>query len=102
MTSIKAVVRDGRIETREPIDLPDGTELTIPLPDCGMPLGLRDDEWPNTPEAIEAWIRWYDSLEPLEFAPSERAAWEAARQEDRQFELAQWENRSRSLEAHFP
>ena len=29
MTILKAVVRDGRIETDEPIALPDGTELHI-------------------------------------------------------------------------
>ncbi len=56
MTTIKAIVRGGRLETSEPIDLPDGTELTIPIPDERPPLGIRDDDWADTPEAIEAWI----------------------------------------------
>lgn len=28
---IKAIVRNGRLETEEPIDLPDGTEHLIPV-----------------------------------------------------------------------
>jgi len=78
MTTIKAIVRNGRIEVDEPIDLPDRTELRIPIPDFAPTLGIRDDEWSDTPEAIEAWIRWYDLLEPMEFTPAERAAWNAA------------------------
>ena len=32
MSTIKAVVRNGRIETDEPLDLPEGTELLGPDP----------------------------------------------------------------------
>ena len=32
MSTIKAIVRNGRIEVADPIDLPDGTELTIAVP----------------------------------------------------------------------
>jgi hypothetical protein len=101
MTTIKAIIRNGRIEVDEPIDLPDGTELTIPIP-VSPGLGIRDEDWSDSPEAIEAWIQWYDSLEPLEFTPQERAAWEAARREQKNFELAQWEKRSEQIEGHFP
>lgn len=95
MMTIKAVVRNGQIKTEKPIDLPDGTELTIPIPDA-------DSTSEDSPEAIDAWIRWYDQLEPLRFTPEERAAWEAARREGKQFELAQWEKRSTLIEEHFP
>src|SRR5262245_48453050 len=60
-----------------------------------------DDILSDTPAAIEAWLRWYDALEPLEFTDAERAALQAARQAERQFELAQWQDRSRRLEEHF-
>ena len=102
MTTIKAIIRNGRIEVDEPIDLPDGTELTIPLPDPSAESGRRAADWDETPEAIDAWIRWYDALEPLEFTPAERAAWAAARQEQKEFELGQWESRSQDLEVRFP
>src|SRR5262249_44786464 len=101
MTTIKATIRNGRIEVDQPIDLPDGTELTIPLPDPPNTRGTREEDGSDTPEAIAAWLRWYDSLEPLQFTPEERAAWEAARQEQKQFELAQWEKCSERLEDLF-
>ena len=61
MTTIKAVVRNGRIETDEPIDLPEGTRLDIPMP---APAD-HEDGWDNSPEAIARWLTWADSLEPL-------------------------------------
>ncbi len=99
--TIKAIIRNGRIELDAPIDLPDGTELTISLPTLPLPPGIRDEDDSDTPEAIEAWIRWYDALEPLDFSPAERSAWEAARREQKQYELAEWEKRSQSIEDHF-
>jgi hypothetical protein len=102
MTTIKAIVRGGRLETTEPINLPDGTELTIPIPSQPATLGMRDEDLSDSPEAIEAWIRWYDSLEPLDFTPQERAAWAAARQQDKELELAQWNEQSKRIEELFP
>jgi hypothetical protein len=99
MGTIKAIVRNGQIEVEEPVDLPDGTELAIPIP---ASLVVPEEEWSNTPEAIEAWIRWYDALEPLEFTPAERAARDAAFEDDKQFELSHWEKRSQNIEKYFP
>jgi hypothetical protein len=82
MTTIKAIVRNGRIEVDDPIDLPHGTELTIPIPDSATS-GLADEDGSESPDAIVEWIRWYDALEPLAFTPEERAAWQAARKEQK-------------------
>jgi hypothetical protein len=78
MNAIKATVRDGQIELDAPLDLPDGTELLIPLPN-GTPGDNGDDEkgWNNSPEGIAEWLRWYDSLEPLIFTAEEEADTEA-------------------------
>jgi hypothetical protein len=56
MTMIKAIIRNGRIEVDHPLDLPDGTELTIAIPDPPKTLGIRDEDWSDTAEAIAAWI----------------------------------------------
>jgi hypothetical protein len=102
MATIKAIIRNGRIEVAEPIDLPDGTELTIPLPGRAEILGIREEDGSDNPEAIAAWLAWYDALEPLDFSSEERVAREAARREEKQVELAQWEKRSQLIEKHFP
>ena len=32
-----------------------------------------DKDWDNSPEGIAAWMKWYESLEPLIFTPEEEA-----------------------------
>ncbi len=75
MSTIRAIVRNGRIETEDPLDLPEGTELLIPIPDRA-----GDDEpgWDNSPEGIASWLKSADMLEPLvrsEQEESEAEAW---------------------------
>jgi hypothetical protein len=74
MNTIKATVRGGRLEVAEPINLPDGTELDIPLPDEGEDI---EPGWDNSPDGIAAWLKWYDSLEPLLRTGAEEAEAEA-------------------------
>jgi hypothetical protein len=57
MHTIKATVRGGRLEVDEPINLPDGTELEIPLPDNG-------DEGPLPPSEIARVLAAMDRMEP--------------------------------------
>ena len=52
MSAIRAIVRNGRLETDEPINLPDGTEFTIELPDSAD----VEPGWDVSPEGIAAWI----------------------------------------------
>ena len=49
MSTIKAIVRNGRLEIETPINLPDGTELTIPIPDPPGPLGIREKPLADSP-----------------------------------------------------
>lgn len=74
MSTIKAVVRNGRIETEEPLDLPEGTELLIPIPDHP---NADEPGWDNSPEGIAAWLGWADSLQPLLRDEREEAAADA-------------------------
>jgi hypothetical protein len=94
MSPIKAVVRNGRIETEEPLDLPEGTELLIPRPGSSLD---DEDGWDNSPEGIAAWLKWYDSLEPLIFTDEERAAWQADRQARKEWELSHFDEYTEKL-----
>ncbi|WP_165227403.1 hypothetical protein [Aquisphaera insulae] len=75
MSTIRGIVRNGRIETEGPIDLPEGTELQIPIPDRP---GDSEPGWDNSEEGIAAWLEWADSLRPLlcnEPQEAESEAW---------------------------
>jgi hypothetical protein len=76
MTTIKATVRNGRIEVDEPLNLPDGTELLIPLPN-GTEEGEEDR--PMTPDEIARVLTAIDRVEPFVWTEEERAAWETER-----------------------
>ncbi len=76
---IRGVVRGGRIEVETPIDLPDGTELLIPLPEATSAPAEVEVRGDNSPEAIAAWLAWFDALPTLKITPEEEAdtaAWQ--------------------------
>lgn len=88
MSMIKATVKGRRLELDAPADWPDGTEVIVQPVGSAVRFGIREEDWPDTPEAIADWLKWYDSLEPLLFTDEEQAAWNAARLEQRDFEKA--------------
>ncbi|MFO0911272.1 MAG: hypothetical protein U0835_13555 [Isosphaeraceae bacterium] len=77
MKAIHAVWKNGQILPTEPVDWPEGTELTV------EPAGNVDenDLLGDDPESARRWVAWLDTLEPLEMSPEEEAAWESARRE---------------------
>ena len=70
-TLMKGTVRNGRVETDEPIKLPDGTQLLISVQN-GQSEDVEEG-WDNSPEGVATWIRWCDSLQPLEVSAEEQA-----------------------------
>ena len=74
MTTIKATVRNGRIEVDEPLDLSDGTELLIPLPNGSQE---REQDRPMTPEEIARVLAAMAKIEPFDWTDEERAAADA-------------------------
>ena len=70
---VRGVIHNGRIEVETPINLPDGTEVLIPLPDGGGSMPESELGWDNSPEGIDAWLAWLDSLPPLTITAEEEA-----------------------------
>ncbi len=94
MEAIKAHVRNGRVETDEPLGLPEGMTVFI------LPRGQTPDDvdpWDETPEGIAQWLAWYDSLEPLIFTAEERKALEDDGSARRAWELAHFDERADKL-----
>ena len=97
MTTIKATVRNGRVEVKAPVDWPEGTEVIVQPVANEETFGIREEDWPESPQALAEWLQWYDTLEPLVFTEEERAAWEAARRQQKEFEKATFAERADQL-----
>src|SRR5262249_102581 len=88
MTTLTAIVRNGRRESPNPFDLRDGTEVQLWLLSMGdIPSGTEDDR-PMSPEEIARTRAAMEKVEPLDLTDEERAAWEAERQARKQWEKA--------------
>jgi hypothetical protein len=77
-----------------PADWPEGCCVTVePISDEAETLGITEQLWPQSPEAIKKWLAWFDSIEPIEMTAEEEAEWQAAREAQRAYERAKFEER---------
>ena len=101
MNAIKGTFKNGQIVLDAPADWPEGCRVTVePVPEEET-FGIREEDWPDTPEGIAEWLRWYDSLEPLVMTPEEEAEWQAARKAQKEYEIAHFEEWSKRIEDLF-
>ncbi len=84
MLAIKGVIQNGRVVLPQPVDLPNGTEVKVVPVD---PVEAEDNG-PMSAEKIARVLALMDQIQPLEMTDAERAAWEAARQEHKEWEKA--------------
>jgi hypothetical protein len=95
MNAILGMVKNGRIEVDAPPDWPEGSPVRVEL---GMNAQAKyDDERPETHEEIEARIRRFREIEPIEMTPEEEAAWKAALAEQKEFDIATAPERERRI-----
>lgn len=78
MTPIQGTFMHGRIIPNAPLDLPDGTQVTILPPEVSArpkeePIGLREEDWPTTQEGIAKLVEHINSFEPVELTAEEEA-----------------------------
>src|SRR5437763_1350061 len=98
MDAVRAIWKDGQVVLDSSVDWPDGSRLLIePDSSNGETIGVREEDWSNTPEAIAAWLKWYDSLEPLIFTPDEEAGIAAWRQRVKEYTIANMEKNVEGL-----
>jgi hypothetical protein len=89
MDAIRATWKDGQVVLDGPVDWPEGHRLVVE-PDLSQDalIGVSEEDWQNTPEAIAEWLKWYDSLEPLIFTPEEVADLAAWREKAKAYTIA--------------
>lgn len=84
MTTIKAVVRNGRIDIDQPLDLPEGEEAKVTVRPIRPTLrGMSAEEQGDSPEAIERWIARLAAIPAPVMTDVEWAAMQERRREDR-------------------
>jgi hypothetical protein len=75
---IPAVNRGGKIVIDAPAGIADGEEVMVGLQTntpAESPIekwGMDEADWPTDPDAIEAWCRRLDALEPVDFPSGRR------------------------------
>lgn len=89
----KGIIRSGRVEVEEPIDLPDGTEVLV------TSAASPDDDGPMSPAEVTRALDAMAKMEPFDMTPEEEAAIEAGRQQRKAYTLA---NMNKSIEGLFP
>src|ERR1700758_2625324 len=99
MNAMRGTFKNGQVLLSSPPDWPEGTQLLVePLPQDAT-LGIREEDWQDTPEAISQWLRWYEALEPLTFTPEEKADLATWRQKVKEFTI---DTMHKSIEGLFP
>jgi hypothetical protein len=101
LKAIHAIWKNGRVVPTEPVDWPDGTELTVEPVEEPAAVDSQRDILGSDPGSIARWLAWYDTLGPLIFTPEGEAAWQAARRERRDLEKSQFDERAEQLNAMF-
>ena len=93
MGAVKGTWKNGQIVLDRPINWPDGCRLAIAPLSEEETLGIREEDWPTTPEAMAEWLKWYDSLELPEITASEEAEFEAWRRKVKEYSIAKTQER---------
>jgi hypothetical protein len=92
MTPLEATVRKGGLQLKQPLDLPDGTEVLIQLLNgaagLGQITGMTEEEQGDDPDSIRRWIEEFDAIPPLLMTPEEEADLVAWRAKAKAFNLA--------------
>ena len=93
METVLGTYRDGQVILEREVDWPNGASLEVRLGTSADAASRRDREElcydgskpPGTPEEIEEWLKWFDSIEPFDMTPEEEARIEADLQEFNEF-----------------
>jgi hypothetical protein len=92
---MKGFIRHGQVIVAEPIDLPDGAEVTITASAIGP--GDQDDDRPRPPEEIAAALAAMHKMEPFVWTDEERTHWEAERRQRKEWEKAHFAEHAEKL-----
>lgn len=84
METVLGTYRDGQVILEHKVDWPNGASLEVRLGMSAYSSSTPDREDrcydgsrpPSTPEEIEEWLKWFDSIEPFDWRDVERNRFE--------------------------
>lgn len=87
MSAIRGTYRNGRVELTDPppAEWKDGQEVRVELVAADDQIGMREEDWPTTPEGIEALIARMDQMQPF-LSPEDEERWLQSLEEDKRRE----------------
>lgn len=98
MNAIQGTVEHGHVLLDETDKLPDGTRVEVlPVNGVRSTLGMREEDWPTTPEGIAALLARMDQVEPGWLSPEDDAAWRQALRIQKEAEKAQFQEQADRL-----
>ena len=91
MNALQGTIKNGQIILDAPAPLPEGTRVEVlPIEGARPSLGMREEDWPTTPEGIAALLARMDQVEPGWLLPEDDAAWRAAIRAEKEFDKARF------------
>lgn len=91
MNALQGTIKNGQIILDVPAVLPEGTRVEIlPLSESTPTLGMREEDWPTTPDRISALLERMEQVEPGWLSPEDDAAWRMALRAQKESEKAQF------------
>lgn len=96
MSVIRGRYIDGKVILDAPADWPEGAEVNVTPAEEYVGIGMREEDWPTTPEGIAALIARMDQIKPF-LSPEDDETWRKALAEQRAFEKANWERRANKI-----
>jgi len=98
MNLLKGTVKNGQVILDEAADLPEGARVEVaPLEATRPALGMREEDWPTTPQGIAALLARMDQLEPGWLSSEDETAWKTTLQAQKDFEKASFNEWSEKL-----
>src|SRR5271170_4297649 len=92
-TAIVCSAAGGSRRLVPPVPL-EGTPVEVSLvPSVRGKVGMSEEDWRSDPEAIAQWLKWYDSLEPLEYTAQEEADLADWRRKVKEYDIAKSQQR---------
>lgn len=89
MNALQGTIKNGHIILDVPAALPEGTRVEIlPINESKPALGMREEDWPTTPEGIAALLERMEQVESGWLSAEDDAAWRVALRAQKESEKA--------------